>query len=673
MFHRKNVFRNVIYNLGPTITIIILMILIFALSYVFYLKYIYKALAISERKLFGRYIYDYALNMYSGNDLVVSYTINSFQFNDTMFDSEDSSKTWSNDVSVFQSVIGQMQSLAVASSIRKSNYFENKKIWQIIHHFIKTVQAKLPTSPVSFVYPWGDNWYQFSITYPLFLVIAAYLYEQVFHKRSDTLFNYLTLYINNYFKEPKSISGIHSMGWLRDGPNALMMAVPYIGGHLLMKNLNKRNNIMKYVKDFARFEYRTSGEGLYEDGGFIFHTNLRAYGYLYGSFNDIILIAKYYKFNSPQRIQKVFEIFEHPDLHVHFGPWFSRSKRLTTTPQKSKYGKIGFFCVDSINAVVAKTNTWMLAFNGQSPKICFYESDQTDNALCQVWTGARLFMDKDTDKVWYEKLIPHYPGVISFDSKLVIMPSDRATTKTFLPNQPSSTIMCSFNDAIGMRNQYSLSTDGFRLSVIELILITKQGHHSYYSIEPDQQLHASNPLTVSMNLGKFTDGSTSAGGLGEMYDFTKNKTFVYSNNGEVVLDNVRHPETKVEMKCLKIHPRLNDEGKAKFGYSTVFQNINQIAEIPKDENCIETTEYKLEYEPKNGYMFLYEMDGDNTRVAVSKAYPSTYVRDIAIPKSIVNEKFGTNFKVSNAAIINNEYRKYTKDRYQMILEDVLLD
>lgn len=669
MFHRKNVFSNIKYNIGPWLTFLIISIIVFSISYFIYLKFIYRELAISERKLFGRYIYDYALSMYTGNDQTVSYTMSSFQFNKTMFESTDPSKTWSTDTGVFQSSVGQIQELVVASSIKTSNYFANKKVWEIVHHFVKTVQAKLPTTPESFKYPWGDNWYQFSITYPTFLVITAYLYEQIFNKRSDVLFGALTLYINNYFTEPDTVSGIKSMSWLRDGPNALMMAVPYIGGHLLMKNLKKNNNIMKYVKQFARFEYQTIGEGLYEDGGYIFHSNLRAYGYLYNSYLDIALIAKYFKYNTPERIQKVFSIFEHPDLLVHFGPWFSRTRSIKTSVLRTKYGKIGFFAVDSINAVIAKTKDWMFAFNGQAPHLCYYESDQTNNVLAQIWLGVRVFLDKDSDQQWYDELIPHYPGIISYDDASIILPSDTATTKTFLPDD-GFTIICSFGSAIGVRNFYKVNFARYKLTVVELILITKNGHHSYYNIKVDQTLHASYPLTVSMNLGKHTDGDTNIGGYGDMYEFEKNKTFVYPNEGRVYKKTVKHPQTRVDMTCLKIQPYVDAEGNASFGYSTVFQAANEINEYPTSENMISTNDYKLEYDTETKHMYLYEFDNDDTRVAVSKRYPIQYVRDIGIHKKIINDKFGVAFNISDAAIINDEYRTFTKDRYQMILNNV---
>lgn len=667
MFHKKSLFQRVIYKLGPGVSILILLASMSVLAYVMYQKYIFRKIAQSERLLFSKYIYEYALELYDATDDAISYTIDSFKFNDKMFDYNDASKAWDTDTEIFMTAILQVQALAVASTIETSRFYKDKKVWEIVHHFIETVQLKIPTVAPHRSVPWGHNWYQYSITYPLFLVICAFTYEQIFNKPSKKLMKFLATYIHNYFENPDSTSGVMSMGWLRDGPNAVMMAVPYIGGHLLMKNLQRSNNIMRYVKNFVKFNYVTSGEGLYADGGFIFHSNLRAYGYLYSSYNDISIVAKYFKFDSPYRIQKIFRIFEHPNLSVHYSPWFTRSRGCSTTKKKTRYGTIGFFCVDSINAVIAKTDNWMLAFNGQSPKICYYESDQANNMLAQIWVTSRVFLDKDSDAEWLQDLIPFYPGVISYDNQLVRMPSTTTTTQTFLPGSQSHTIMCSWDSAIGIRNVYSIPYNTYMLQVEELVLITEMGHHSYYRIRPNQTLHSNNPLTISMNLGKYNQISRLMG-LGDFkYSFEKNSTFVYSDI-EPYLKHLQHPITHKAMSCLQLKPRMSGIGEMTFGYSTIYGNVNELTDRPTI-NSIKTANNILEYDDMDGYLYLYNIN-DRTDCAISKKYPETYVNDISIPIATIHRKFGQQFQSTRVSKIHTDYRQFTKDRYQMILIDI---
>lgn len=384
MYHNRNLFTKTLYYLTPTFTVIliIVIILLVTVGILYYTNKKHKILTMTER--FSDYIYAYAIE-WSGEikDAEISSTIATFQFDSVMVPITKTDATgsvvsnyeWNTNSEAFLDLIRIVQRMIIRSCQPESIHYKNETIWNMARHFINEVQSRLPTQPKFKTFPWGENWYQFSISYPLFLVIVAYLQVRLFKKDVDqTIYRTLSLYIQNYFESPADDrSGIKSMGWLCDGPNAIMMAVPYIGGHLLLKDLDNKNNICKYIERYVSLQFVTSGEGLYPDYGFVFHSTLRAYGYVYSSYNDIVLISKFLEKNDYLKLKNVFEIFEHPTIPRHFSGWFTRSASVATN---RKGGKLGFYAVDSICAVIAKTADWMIQFNGQRTSLCYYESDQ---------------------------------------------------------------------------------------------------------------------------------------------------------------------------------------------------------------------------------------------------------------------------------------------------------
>lgn len=122
--------------------------------------------------------------------------------------------------------------------------------------------------------PWGNNWYQFSIssTYMLFLymLIAG-------EKRRKIAIDVILSII----KTPK-----YSLGKSRDQANSVYMALPWIMAHYykgeeFIKNASEHPDY-KYVVNYVKLEpvKKSKEEGLYLDYTYITHTNCLAYGYL---------------------------------------------------------------------------------------------------------------------------------------------------------------------------------------------------------------------------------------------------------------------------------------------------------------------------------------------------------------------------------------------------------
>lgn len=660
MFHNRTIGRKILYSTGT----LVLGILAVVIAVVLYMYIQYKRT--NNKKLednisrYAEQIYDYSLSIQTMDDQAASLIIDTYKWQGDVVLSVSQTDAAGNDVpdyawntnaEAFLEVILKIQEMMVLTSISTSKHYENTHIWDIVINFVDKVMSKIPLPPQAYKFPWGQNWYQFSITFPRFLVIASYLYYRIFNKQNTTLQSHLSNYINNYFQNPTARNGVVSMGWLRDGPNAVMMTVPYIGGKLLMKTYDENDAILEYTRNYISLKDTTSGEGIYPDGGFVFHSTLRAYGYIYSAYQDFFILSRF--FNMPiDKIQNIFDIFEHPTIPLHFSAFFTRSGSLSS----GQSGRLGFFVVDSIKAVIAKTPNWYLGFNGQTTRLCFYEADGSNKSWGQLWLMCRQFLYADSESKWIRDFVPYYPGVISFDNAIQDMPTTTTTTTTFPPND-AKCMICYFDSAIGIRNEYSVTHELFDLSVVEFMLITNQGYHVFYRIKPNATRQATEPIRVSVNFGGYIQGA-SVTGLGTGYKFEKSTSFVYDDKKNNVITSVKHPTLNKTITSLQVVPPL-DRTSGQYvdcSFSTIHSDINECAAVPT-LNVIKTNEYILHYEDDNeNFMWLYDL---TTKRAAVTNYRTEYSDVINIPSSMLTFKFGAEV-LKDLVIFNGKASQSTK-------------
>lgn len=671
MYHKNAGWINKIkYSVHPISILVVSIIIFLTMAILFYRFYRKMQLNDDDFKRFSQYISEYSVDGGLSND-AAKFIISSFTFDDNMMQLTSTTANgveiegynWNSHTEAFLELINLMNGILLTSMDVKSSYYKSDEVWKVLRHFVTTVFHRIPLPPTPYNMPWGTNWYQFSISFPLFLVNMSYSAYTLFGKADDDLQRNLSVYISNYFVNPPRKTGVISMGWARDGPNAVMMAVPYIGGKLLLKNLDKEDNICLYAKDYCTFNFVNEGEGLYSDMGYVFHTTLRAYGYIYSSFNDILLISKFFNLGGSGILQNVYKVMEHPTIPLHFSAWFTRSPNLGSG---KRTGDLGFFVVDSIRGVVCKTKDWYLGFNGQANHLCFYESDKDNYTWGQIWTSARVFLYMDSESAWKRDFVTYYPGVISYGNVVQEMPTETTTTTTFLPSN-GETIISSLNDVIGMRNKYLISYSNYIINVVELVLVTTEGLHTFLQIKPDMELHSKNALTVAINLGsmKVSDGS----GIGTCYKFDKNYSFVYNDKNDVVTGTVKDKATDLEKDHLQIRPKIsvNNEGipMASVSYSTIHSKVNSCLVKPT-ENSIDLIEYNLTYDAVNDLLWL--RDKTNKVDAVSKPLGVKIKNNFSLNKNILLKKYSTIPKIRAGSLIGNEYHTFTDSRYQMKID-----
>lgn len=674
MFHNQTFRRRLIHKTGPVIFLTLIISIIVA-----WFLYLWR-----ERERMRR-LYDKTLHF---EDLIFDYVKSIQKMDDKMatvllgmikFDTEFLSVTkvdsfgfevpnykWNTNAEAFMDVILRVQEMMVLTCNERSEHYKSSRVWKVVEHFIDIVMQKIPNKPTNHKFPWGENWFQFSITFPRFLMIVGFLHRRLYKKPHARIESHLANVISNYYKRDPENKGIISMGWLRDGHNAVMMSVPYIGGKLLMKTFDYSDPIIKYIFDYINLNYTTSGDGLYHDGGVIFHGGkLRALGYLYSAIEDFVLLSRFFE-KLIDKIKRVFDIFEHPTIPLHFSAFFTRTGSLSNGGKVK--GKLGFFVVDSLKAVIAKTPDWYLSFNGQRNSLCYYEADQANNRWGQLWLMARQFLYKHSDTQWDKDLVTYYPGVISYNNYIETIASNEKTTDTKTVID-AKTMICLADGAIGMRNYYKVIYDRFNLEVVELILITKLGYHVYYCITPDQMRHANEPITISVNLG-IMDTSATTTGNGRGFVFEDNTSFVYGGDNVINTKTIHHPKTNVAMTSLQILPEDDEErDDLRVSFSNIHSATNEIEDDPK-ENMIKTHSYVLKYEPENpNFLCLYNKKKQT--VAVTH-FNETYSETTSVPSQFLINKFGLKC-LDKHNVFNGTVIKSTRDSNQIDIENVTFD
>lgn len=644
--YNNNIFRKIGLKLGlfrSYILVLTIIIFFIFIAYRLYSRAKTQRLEKDDKVKFSKLIHTYALKTTPANDEQCTLMLQTYNFNPANKSEIFGDIMWQNNAENFGNVITQIQGLMVASLVPKSVAYRNKKVWKIVEHFLNTVRQRLPTSPNPQRFPWGQNWYQFSITFPRFVVLAAYLHIRMYNKEHPAFMSHLRFVVNKYIPSPTQ-----SLGWNRYGPNAVMMCVWYVGGHILMGDVNKKNEGVEYVKNYLKLEKVGMGEGLRADGGFVFHSTLRAYGYLTSALEDFALLCNFFDIPSMSKIYNALDKIEHPKFKVHFGPWFSRTKSL----HSSYNGKYGFDVIKSVNIICVKTPTYYLGFNAQSPSLCYYEADQSNRELAQVWTMARMFLYDNSEMKLYKEFITHYPGVISFNNEIIELRSETSTTTTFMPDQAESMI-CKLDNAIGVYNSYSINR--LFLTVVELMLITELGYHVFYTIQPDIQELQSKTVLVSVNLGRLENNE--GNGLGKAYKFEENTTFVYSS---VDPDHttILHPEKNKTLTSLQVKA-VNQNGEYLVSFSTLHSNKNEVVEIPSNTQ-IKTEQLCLKYDVKNKSLLLYNYDERSVVVATSSKRQT-------ISKVYANKHFGDDITLGRGTLVNDEYVLMNQDGTEQMM------
>lgn len=695
MYTHQSKFRQIRYNFnGKRILIVLVVVIVLCLPFIVYYMWLRKKRDQfkNKRALFESLIYEYTLEKKKIGFEKIPVYIDSFHMTNELWNPSDlgldeNRRVWTSDAETFGKVINTVHGLMSWTVAPNSPLYKDAKIWEIILHTIRVVAIKVPTEPSRTTFLWGGNWYQFSITYPLFLVSATYMYKRLFKRNDEMMTRHLSTYIAKYFIDPKLPNGMESMGWFRDGPNAVMMAVPYTGGHLFMKDWSPNTTSMRYVKKYVSLELVTSGNGFYADDTFVFHSRreadgtmvgLRALGYLTSSYADFVLMSRF--FGIPNVIQAIHSILsktEHPTIPLHFGPWFNRGNNQHST--LSRFGKLGSFVFDHARSVVFKTPNSTIGFNGQHPELCYYESDNSNYHWGQYWAFSRRFMYENTDQYIYRELVPYYPGVWSYGRVAVDMKSENSTTNTHAPEKADCIIVHEPNQAIGMYNKYNINMKGVRFDVTELTMVTDVAVHCFYEITPDASLIGDNAITLAVQVGKLDITNPQLYGTGNEKGrrFKEAASFVYpGQRGQVYTVKLQNPassDEKNKLDAMYIEPHVKGT-KATCGFSTVHteSNSNELLQEPTIHR-IETQDFIL-ISPKDHPESLILWNKTTKTAAISCNMGLKYNTSLRVKKSIPDTVFESGYTSVGGVILDKNicFQINNGNKFQAMFENVSL-
>lgn len=672
MYSKRNQYNKFVYWIGP-IGLFLIFVTAAIVIIILYSRSRKKTMMQNDRQKFKTLLYEYTEGSFQNySDAMVDnylslYTFTNDLFPQSVLNSENSANngTWNNDSEIFGSLCKILHNMLGISMKKSSKHYHSAEVWKVLDHAVQTISKKEP--------PWGQNWYQFAITYPLFLVSMTYFKEDVDPKEDIFLNRYLATYISKYF-HPLA-DGIQDVyNYRRDGPNAVMMAVPYIGGHLLMNTYDPKDLSVTYARNYVDMKRVVTRDGIYDDFSFVFHTYLGpAYGYITSAMPDFRLISSF--FDNKETMPKIYRILEkteHPTINLHFGPWFNRASAMGGM---SQYGKLGFYTMDHIRALSVKTTDFTIGYRGQQLDLCYYESDNANFSWAQYWISARRFLYKNTERNLQTKLIPYYSGCLSYGNLVVEMRSNKQTTETHMPDV-GHCIMCQLPTGIAFLNIYKLRYSSFLFDVTELNLITSNGGHFYYNFKVDENTHASSPFTVGVNFGKLeSSGSTT---IGDMYKFEEAASFVYPGaSGVVVKNTITHPtKSDLILDTVQIQPHLsNTTQMLECGFSTMHndRNSNECIKTPTI-NTIETVDFIAHWPPSQPEL-LYLWDKKKKICAVSKEMSTIFQSVISIPSSKLQQTFqSSSYKIADSVTVNNEHTKTIPagDKFQLLIKDVTL-
>ncbi|XP_072758713.1 uncharacterized protein [Anoplolepis gracilipes] len=283
------------------------------------------------------------------------------------------------------------------------------------------------------VFPWGNNWYQFSISSTLMLFYYMLITET---KENQKIAIYMILSI---IKTPKK-----SLGMGRDQANSVYMALPWIVAHYHngdIENASKHPDYM-YVVNYIKLQpvKECKKEGLYLDYTYITHTDCLAYGYL-SEIENMSLPLLYFDNcilkNFLSKWERCKKILAHPT--IPYGPigFYTRSDALKSFAYKDS--KLGIEVIPTCLFIRMYGKDYSFVVRGQNSWIAYYESDQTYCDMAQYWVQYRnvhftgqeyepTFPDVGFfyEKFFYTKENPRQPV-----KERCTIPSTTSTTTTF--------------------------------------------------------------------------------------------------------------------------------------------------------------------------------------------------------------------------------------------------
>lgn len=338
--------------------------------------------------------------------------------------------------------------------------FENTYLNIKYENMIKTAFAKIFRAMRDWPYqdndfPWGDNWYEFVVSAPYYMLMGIFHLYTIGKLRSDMIETIKSDYIG--YVDKLYTSPVVAIGWQRTGSNTLLQGAPFILGHFWKGDLDecRKDPDYQYMIEQCNIVMVVAGEGLRPDYGWIFHSIVRAFGYLGSTINYANIINYFEKNNYGDIYNIVSTIMCHPTIEANLPGLFSREPKVKRFMGAGSFG-INLQYSDAI--VNVKNKTYFMQFMGQQRDIAFLESDKKQDRSLPLWLTCReMWVVGDTIRQYDpDTNIQYVTGHHVINEKIEVLPSLATTTHYMRPNGGWSAALQIDDTTVAFVNFYNI-------------------------------------------------------------------------------------------------------------------------------------------------------------------------------------------------------------------------
>lgn len=334
-------------------------------------------------------------------------------------------------------------------------------------------------------FPWGANWYQFSVSIPYYLVCAYYILRNIYRWNPDGIKpvkDAAIVWCNKLDQDPQT-----SLGWKRTGPNTILIGSPWLVTQFWQGKLDQDLELdaTKYMVDQANVKTVVSGEGMRPDGGYIFHTNVRAYGYVASSLKSAKILNCLAPNNFGYMYQYLSNLMSHPTIDANLAGLFSREP---TVKRFMNPGQLGAFAQFSGGLLTYKQPDWFIQIMGCVKDVAYYEADKANDRWAPAWIMLREMWTRGSLIRQYDKnTLTQFPGYTRMESDVSgespSFPTKTSTTTSMVPAQGDTAVIIDQEKSIMFtswkidvsenKNCYYTLLNGYRYR--EVTILDKKG------------------------------------------------------------------------------------------------------------------------------------------------------------------------------------------------------
>ena len=536
---------------------------------------------------------------------------------------------WSVSETVFTDLLAALQVLATAYTNETHSMFRNGDLFSALKYSLETVHAKIdsykPFKPYTF--PWGKNWYQFSVSLPNYYVLIYYRLRNLERFQSTAwLREIIVSDVLSLVTDPE-----HSLGWKRTGPNTILMGCNWLVAMHLAGRLSEavKDPSTAYMQEQANMDPVTSGEGIRPDGGFIFHTNLRAYGYIASSRNSALLASQIIPNRFAEVYTRLSDLMCHPTINQNQMGLFTRENKQKRFMDP---GKLGVHVLHSVRVITAKFPNYFAQFLGTAKEIAFYESDKSNDAWMQYWVMSRELYVHNYTRLFTADTCIYQAGILHYGGQLVRMPTQTTTTTTFTTDQGISSVVQYEDELCAFFTRYSIPSFS-KTTICELTSCEKHGKFSFYVF------FGGDVPTISVETGELLENGE------DIIKFTKKsvKLLLGERVADVVVKNDIRTDSGVVRKdvseiCVQLKPvKQNGMFVAAF-YTSVDGYFPDIRLNFKDSRSISI--FLDQYFISGGGHHIYDEGYDFLMVSKFKSFKLDDIPKEGVPVFISTRLFG---------------------------------